>query len=230
MSNAKAAAGRMARLLPPAAREKVLGLWRRWYWWNATRIRPGRVKRVARTALASGKPIKLELGSSARPGFEDWITIDLSPGAHMQHDLTKPLPFPDGSVERIYSSHFLEHFTYPSPLLDLLRECLRVLKPGGTMRAAVPNARLYLEGYFNPAQFERERFCRWPVGLRYDSRIDVVNFIAYLGGEHKFLFDEENLPRVIAEAGFRDVRLDTFDHSIDMVEREHESLYVEGVK
>ena len=172
----------------------------------------------------------MELGAPRRDGVPDWITLDLNGTADIVHDLTRPLPFPDASVARIYSSHVLEHFTYPRPLLDVLRECHRVLRPGGVLSAAVPNARVYLEAYFHPEGFDRGKFCSYDVGLRYQSRIDVVNFVAYLGGEHKFLFDEENLPRVLAEAGFTAARLRGFDPAIDLPERQYDSIYAEAVR
>jgi predicted SAM-dependent methyltransferase len=162
--------------------------------------------------------------------MEGWTSVDLNLAADIQHDLSKPLPLPDESVDAIYSSHMLEHFTYPHPMLDLLGDCRRLLKPGAPLKLAVPNARLFLDAYQNPASFEREKFCTEPVGLHYTSRIDVVNFIAYLGGEHKFMFDEENLPRILGEAGFRNARIREFDPSIDVPYRRHESLYAEAVK
>jgi len=228
---AEAELKRAARtLLPSRAFHWLVELRRRLYWWNARRIRPGRTRRIAQRIVAAGKPIKLEIGSGPRTGFEEWISLDLAAAATLQHDLTKPLPFPDESVDEIYSSHVLEHFTYPTELLPLLRECRRVLRTGGRFRAAVPNARRYLEAYFKPEGFDRATFCGFDVGLDYRSRIDVVNFVAYLGGEHKFLFDEENLPRVIEEAGFRNVRAREFDPSIDVPERVYDSIYVDAVK
>lgn len=217
-------------VLPKGLFASALDLRRRVYWWNAKRLRPGHARRIAQKLVAGGRPIRLEIGSWSRPELPDWTSIDFSIGADIRYDLTKPLPFPDASIEEIYSSHVLEHFTYPHPLLDVLRECHRLLKAGGRFRAAVPNARIFLEAYAHPEKFEREKFCTEEVGLRYTSRIDAVNFIAYLGGEHKFMFDDENLPRVIEEAGFRDVRLREFDPSIDLERRRHESIYVEAVK
>ena len=217
-------------LLPRAAMERLLAVRRKWYWWSARRLRPGRTRRIAQQLVASGKPIRLEIGSGPRKGFEDWVSLDLTPGSTLLHDLTKPLPFPDDSVAEIYSSHVLEHFTYPTQLLPLLRECRRVLAPGGRFSSAVPNARRYLEAYFDPEHFDRGTFCGFDVGLDYRSRIDVVNFIAYLGGEHKFMFDEENLPRVIEQAGFRDVRARGYDPSLDVPERQYDSIYVEARK
>jgi predicted SAM-dependent methyltransferase len=219
-----------SHVLPGAVTELMLRAWRRLYWWNRRRPRPGQARRLVQTLVASGLPFTVELGAARREGVPDWVTLDLNGNADIMHDLTKPLPFPDGSVDRVYSSHVLEHFTYPGQLLPLLRECHRVLRPEGIISAAVPNARLYLDAYFHPERFDRQRFCGYEVGLHYTSRIDVVNFVAYLGGEHKFLFDEENLPRVLEEAGFRNARLRAYDPAFDLPERQYESVYAEAVK
>ena len=217
-------------VLPGRLFTAALNLRRRVYWWNRRRARPLQARRIVTSLVESGRPFTVELGAARREGVADWVTLDLNGTADIRHDLTRPLPFPDASVDRVYSSHVLEHFTYPTELLPLLRECLRVLKPGGVISAAVPNARVYLDAYFRPEGFDRARFCAYEVGLHYTSRIDVVNFVAYLGGEHKFLFDEENLPRVLQEAGFRDARLRPFDPAIDVPEREYDSLYAEARK
>ena len=42
--------------------------------------------------------------------LEDWINIDIeSPKADLIHDLRKPLPFEDDSIDFIYNEHFIEH-------------------------------------------------------------------------------------------------------------------------
>jgi SAM-dependent methyltransferase len=80
----------------------------------------------------------------------DWINVDLFPGASRvrQHDLRKPLPFPDQSFEAVYHSHVLEHLPRAAAP-GFLGECYRVLVPGGVLRVVVPDlesiARLYLQ-------------------------------------------------------------------------------------
>lgn len=44
--------------------------------------------------------------------------------------------FPDGSVDSVYSAHFLEHVSDP---MALLQELSRVMKPGGRMILIVPH-------------------------------------------------------------------------------------------
>lgn len=206
----------------------VLTAWGNFYWWKAKRVSPGRSRRVVRALLAKG-PIRLEIGSGPR-GLEGWTSLDLNVGADIQHDLTTPLPFPDATVDEIYSSHVLEHFTYPGPLLHVVHECHRVLKPGARIRVAVPDARVFLNAYFHPELFDREQFCTEDVGLSFRNRMDVVNFIAYLGGDHRYLFDQENLVDLLSEAGFCAARLRGFDPAIDRQERHHESIYAEAIK
>lgn len=220
----------LSAALPAPLVDGGLTLWRRIYWRRRLAKRPARNGRVVSGLVNSGLPIKLELGSAKREGSEDWVTSDIDGGGDIQLDLVDPLPFPDNSVQRIYSSHVLEHFSYPNPMLDLLRECYRILKPGGDISIAVPNARIFLEGYVNAAEFERERYCTYDVGLSYKTRIDYMNFIAYMGGHHKHMFDEENLVIVLAEAGFREVRLRDYDPQLDLAARRHESIYAMGLK
>jgi predicted SAM-dependent methyltransferase len=162
--------------------------------------------------------------------MEDWVATDINGNGDLQLDLTQPIPFPDNSIEKIYSSHLIEHFAYPSPMLDLLRECIRILKPGGVFSIAVPNARIFLEAYMDDGDFDREKFCSLDVGLTYKTRIDYVNFVAHMGGEHRHLFDEENLLEILEEAGFAHVKLREFESPMDRDDRRRDSVYAEGRK
>lgn len=216
--------------LPSSVLNATVALWRKVYWWRRKRISPRRNRRVVAEILRRGGAIELELGSGKRPGMEDWIASDIGGGGDIQLNLTQPIPFPDNSVDRIYTSHVLEHFSYPSPMLDFLRECKRILKKGGSLSIAVPDAGIFLDAYMHPDSFEKEKYCTWDVGLSYKNRIDFVNFIAYMGGDHKHMFDEENLMSVLKEAGFRDVRIRGFDPEVDLQYRQHESIYAVALK
>jgi len=69
-----------------------------------------------------------------------WINVDQHAASKdvKIHDLRKPLPFSTDFADGIYCSHFLEHLDAKSADL-FLKECLRCLKPEGTLRIVVPN-------------------------------------------------------------------------------------------
>lgn len=89
--------------------------------------------------------LNLGCGSTFHPR---WTNIDLvaSDPRVLQHDLRAPLPFADGSFDAVYHSHVLEHLT-PKDGEALLRECRRVLVPGGILRIVVPDLEAIARGY-----------------------------------------------------------------------------------
>lgn len=184
-------------------------------------------KKLARL-LSEPSDIWLEIGSGPKSGANGWVTLDFEGDCDLYWDLRDGIPFPDASISRIYSSHLFEHLTYNEGQ-DLMSECLRALRPGGEFSICVPNARLYLDAY---ARKERltEPFLDWPPAVQGDSLIDMVNYVAYLDGHHKCLFDEESLVRRLQVAGFADARLRSFDASIDSRDRDFESIYAVGHK
>jgi len=189
-----------------------------------------RSSRNARLISHCAQPVKLELGSGRRKGRVDWLFSDWGGNGDFNFNFTKPIPLPGNSVDYLYSSHVLEHFSYPSPMLSFLGECLRILKPGGVFSVAVPNARIFIDAYLQPEKFDKEKYCSWDVGLSYTNGIDYLNFVAYLGGEHKHLFDDNNLVSVLEKAGFRGARIREFDPDLDLQERKHESIYAVATK
>jgi hypothetical protein len=44
-------------------------------------------------------------------------------------------------------------------------------------------------------------------------------------GQHKYMFDEENLINTLRKAGFSDVKLREFDQELDHKDRDYESIY-----
>ncbi len=143
-------------------------------------------------------------------------------------DLRYGIPFADGSVDNVYSSHLFEHLPYPDGQ-KLLAEAMRVLKPGGSFSIVVPNARLYVEHYLGQRDLPDD-FFGWEPAFNGTTRIDALNYIAYMAGEHKYLFDQENLLHILSAAGFDRVAPREFDAETDLAERDYESLYAIGFK
>ena len=190
-------------------------------------------KRRCIKKIAYGRErVCLEIGSSeVRPG---WFTMDIGVKADIHHDLLKGIPLPDNSVDQLYCSHLLEHFSYRN-LIELLGACKRVLKPGGSFKISVPNAEIYLKAYSEPEKFSKDKYCVWKPGLNYFSPIDYVNYMAYMEGEdgainHRHLFDEKNIVGILKTAGFKDVGIRDFEPGLDPDKRRYESIYVSCTK
>ncbi len=90
----------------------------------------------------------LNLGCGSRY-LPSWTNLDVRPRGPevLAHDLRMALPFDQSAFAVVYSSHVLEHLGR-TEAERLVRECVRVLEPGGVLRVVVPDlerlARLYL--------------------------------------------------------------------------------------
>jgi predicted SAM-dependent methyltransferase len=174
-------------------------------------------------------PLRLNLGSGLRPK-KGWINIDLSEYATLTLDLREPLPFTDNSVETIYTEHFFEHLNYvgvddptawhldtpanPSEALAFLRECRRVLKPGGVLDIIVPDAEGILQEYVSRHEQPFPKFAWWGPAWC-DSAMHCVNYVFRQGSEHKYAYDEETLTRVLEAVGFTAISRRPFNPATD---------------
>jgi SAM-dependent methyltransferase len=95
------------------------------------------------------KPVLINIGCG-RVWHPDWINLDHRPTAPeiRPFDIRKPLPFGEGVADAVYASHVLEHLERDEAR-RLLRNCRRILRPGGLLRVVVPDledlCRFYLE-------------------------------------------------------------------------------------
>lgn len=104
---------------------------------------------------------KVNLGCGAR--FEkDWINIDFysCPPDVFMYNLTKPLPFKSGFLDVVYSSNCLEHFS-KSDAECFLKECIRILKPEGILRLAVPDLEMICRSYLNALEHAKNNDSGW---------------------------------------------------------------------
>ena len=173
--------------------------------------------------------LKLQFGCG--PNLKaGWVNIDLHKKADLKLDLRKPLPFAGGSCSLIYSEHFLEHLDYPEPVLSLLKECFRVLKPGGVFNVVVPDIGLVLRTYVQGGTEEYYAAQRRWNPHTYRFQMEHVNYNFRQDGEHRFAYDFETLKALLQRGGFVDVRRREFDARLDSKERLVGSLYAVCVK
>jgi predicted SAM-dependent methyltransferase len=171
--------------------------------------------------------LHLGCGSNLKPG---WINIDLARGADLMLDLRKPFPFDDSCCSIIYSEHFLEPVQYPETACSLLKQCYRVLDPGGLLSLVVPDGESVLRSYvlgwteelYAAQKKWHPRWCR--------TQMEHVNFAFRQGGEHQFTYDFETLQCLLHRCGFVEVSRRSFNPLLDTKEREVGSLYVECAK
>lgn len=95
------------------------------------------------------KKLNLGCGTSYH---DDWVNVDFSETGEgvIAHNLLNGIPFDENEFDVVYHSHVLEHFP-KDKAGSFIKECFRVLKPGGIIRVAVPDleqlVRLYLENF-----------------------------------------------------------------------------------
>jgi len=79
--------------------------------------------------------LNLGCGNDIRPGYVNLDLFGLD-GVDVVHDLNAlPLPFEDGSFAEILCLDVFEHVDY----IPLLKDCHRILKPGGRILIEVPH-------------------------------------------------------------------------------------------
>jgi predicted SAM-dependent methyltransferase len=186
-------------------------------------------RRHVRRILKERSDIFVELGAGNKKGEGGWVTIDVTKDCDIFWDLRKGLPFPDESITKLYSSHFLIYFSFREAQ-QFLDECRRALVPGGTFSICVPNARLYIEAYIRGGFLDEGPYLSYRPAYNNTTIIDYVNYTAYMDGHHRYMFDAENLLYILRARGFKNVHLRQFDPKLDLKVRDYESIYAEADK
>lgn len=227
----RTAAGALRALLPRPVWESLWVGYRHWLSERAIAAERRANRAVVDQLCRGSDPIRLELGAGTRK-LAGWTTVDHNGQCDITMTLADPLPLPDATVEELYASHVFEHFHHPE-LMRLLAECRRVLKPGGRLRLAVPDAALYVRDYLARDMSHLSSYITEREGYFIHSPIDVVNLVAYDRGaqyEHGYLFDREGVLAVLKLAGFQRCAIREFDPSIDLENRRANSLFAEAVR
>jgi|HubBroStandDraft_4_1064222.scaffolds.fasta_scaffold312750_1 predicted SAM-dependent methyltransferase len=162
---------------------------------------------VVEQYLASHKVRKLQVGAGT-VNLPDWLNTDIEPSTPGQVylDATKRLPFPDGSFRYVYGEQVIEHIPF-ADALSFLKECYRILEPGGRVRLATPNLLRIIELFNAQKTPVQERVMDFEIGRWQLSRIPTpetvtLNLMVRAWG-HQFLYDPASLHAAFAAAGFK---------------------------
>lgn len=159
--------------------------------------------------------------------FEEYTKL-ISELDFVHHELLFGLPFDDGSVPNVYSSHFFEHLHYQDAL-KLLTECRRVLATGGRIRICVPSLESEVEkirsavaaydsGDSNPIQ----NYVTW----------NKSGYQSYYSNHH-WMYNHQGLRKILEEAGFTDIIECSYHQGliqdVDVLDT-RKGIYMEAVK
>ncbi len=148
-------------------------------------------------------------------------------------DLTKRWPYGENTVDRIYSSHFLEHLSRDEGEA-VLREACRALKPEGLFRLVVPDLVFHATRYLRKVA-ESDGVGREP----HDEFLRNI-YGAFLekrrkGLHHKYMYDWFTLRFLLKSVGFSSVVRQSYQVSADeelarLDNRPEDSLHIDARK
>ena len=203
--------------------------------------------------------IRLNLGCGAQV-VEGWVNVDYSIGARFAkiplfglanrklklfnidwdkrirlHDLRKPLPWNDGAVDCIYTSHTLEHFSRDEGR-RFLQECHRVLRAGGVLRVVVPDLAAIVADY-QSGKLPADRFLE-ELGVLHDIPGSAVKrkLAPLIQYPHRCMYDGPTLLSIIGSVGFVAAPKGAFESRLpdiellELEERTENAVIVEGEK
>ena len=202
--------------------------------------------------------MKLNLGCGSQV-INGWINVDYALGARLAklplfrkvnklikifnldwdnrifiNNLTKPFPWQDCSVDIVYCSHTLEHFSREDGV-RFLNECHRVLKKDGIIRIIVPDFRYFVYEYLKGNL--KAIFFLEVIGI---GSMDDKSFKGILASlikfPHKCMYDAIILLEILSGIGFNVEERKPFDSAIEDImqieleERTVNAVIVEGKK
>ena len=136
---------------------------------------------------------KLNVGGGQQK-IEGFTNIDLCAEADVRHDLRKPLPFEDNSVDEIIAIHVIESFNQWE-IRDILKDWARVLKGVLTIEFTVLTNTIEL---YQSESEDDKLSGHWGLYGRQDIPIDPIVL-------HHYVYEIDELENILKECGFSDI-------------------------
>lgn len=203
--------------------------------------------------------MRLNLGCGAQVPY-GWINVDYALGARFARvpffralnrklrlfdfdwderiyiqDLSEQFPWPDNTIDIVYSSHLLEHFTREDGR-RFIAECHRVLRNDGILRIVVPDLRHIVVEYFE-GRIPADDFVESLGVLCGNNKNALKDRLApFIQFPHKCMYDASRLLGILRKAGFDAATRDPFEseisdiRNIELKGRTKDALIVEATK
>ena len=152
------------------------------------------------------------------PEWTNLDIIDLSNHARehgfqfQQCDATKGLPYNDNEIDFINMSHFVEHLEVDEGIA-FLKECLRVLKPRGTVRLCFPDLKKLIDTWLNGTMSDFDDIQPKEYA---EAKSGAQRFWMLLTSGHKTCYDKWALVHSLELAGFDTIYETEFYTKLDM--------------
>jgi len=191
---------------------------------------PGQFRLLAERSI---KIVNLGCGDRIVPAFFN-VDIQWHAGMNACWDITRPLPVPDHCLDGIFSEHCLEHFSRQDAA-RILKDCLRMLKPGSGMRVVVPDAEKFARLYVTWLD-GKDALLPYASASSRETGYTPLMALNRVFREHGHLYayDFELLASLFAEAGFAGACRAEYGRGknalliADSAYRAPESLYIEA--
>lgn len=190
----------------------------------------------------------------------DWINYDASPTLRFERlpvlgklyirnsqrfpanvkygDIVVGLPEAENQCNGIYCSHVLEHLSY-NDFLKALKNTYKILKPGGTFRAVLPDLKTAAEDYLNSYEEQESPACNFMrntmLGIESRNRTLKSMIKSLLGNsKHLWMWDYKSLQFELQKTGFKNIRpckyhdsSDTFFSTVEQEDRFYKAIAFE---
>lgn len=174
-----------------------------------------RSKTIIRKYMEKDGVKKLQIGCGTNP-LEGWLNTDLTYKKNLiaYLDAGKRFPLEDETFQLIYSEHIFEHLNFKQGL-NMLRECYRILKPGGQLRLATPDMDFLMALHNEPQKPIHKDYIKWSTNRfipdisnsfeenAYLPAFVINNFFRDWG--HQIVYNYESLELILKKTGFSNI-------------------------
>ncbi len=166
-------------------------------------LAPSQIRRY----LANHPQKKLKFGSSKNI-LKGWLNTEILPFPGTVYlDLLKKSPFESDIFDYIYTEHVISIFEYDQAL-RWMKECRRILKPGGKIRISTSDLQFLIDLYRKDKTEVQKNYIRFAIDSFskikiYEDTVVINNFVR--GWGNKFIYDFKTLKGLLESAGFREI-------------------------